>query len=94
MSMPEERVPDVTATLGAMVHSLREENEHMKLWVAKLPVRSKPSRKPLPAHLPREVHQHRVHTDHCPECGGALRVIGEDVSEVQWEKKTGSWPAS
>jgi transposase len=41
----------------------------------------KPARKPLPEHLPREqvVHQPACC---CPDCGGALRRIGEDVSEV------------
>ncbi len=46
------------------------------------PVRSKPSRRPLRAHLPREVELHTVDTHHCPDCGGQLRSIGEDVSEV------------
>jgi len=123
MPTQEQSVPEDTATLLAMVRSLREENEHLKLLVAKLqrmqfgrrsealdaeepqrslsldgqstpparplpqrsaekPARGKPSRNPLPAHLPREVHQHRVDTDHCPDCGGALRAISEDVSEV------------
>jgi len=41
----------------------------------------KPARRPLPEHLPREqvVHQPACA---CPDCGGALRRIGEDVSEV------------
>jgi transposase len=45
------------------------------------PAREKPARKPLPEHLPREqvVHQPACA---CPDCGGALRRIGEDVSEV------------
>ena len=120
--MQEESVPD-TATLLAMVRSLRDENEHRKLLVAKLQrmrfgrrsealntedpqrslsldgqitpparplpqkptedtARGKPLRKPLPAHLPREVQRHSVDAQHCPDCGGALRAIGEDVSEV------------
>jgi transposase len=122
MSMQQESAPD-TATLQAMVRSLRDENEHLKLLVAKLqrmqfgrrsevlnaedpqcslslggqitplatpppqqPVedtaRGKPSRKPLPAHLPREVQRHTVDAHRCPDCGGPLRSIGEDVSEV------------
>ena len=42
------------------------------------------TRKPLPDHLPREPHVHEPHTGvcSCPECGGALRRLGEDVSEV------------
>lgn len=41
-------------------------------------------RKPLPEHLPREPHVHEPSTGscNCPECGGSLRVLGEDVSEV------------
>jgi transposase len=45
---------------------------------------SKPVRKPLPDHLPREPHVHEPATGvcNCPECGGILRELGEDVSEV------------
>jgi transposase len=45
------------------------------------PPTEKPVRRPLPEHLPREqvVHQPACA---CPDCGGALRRIGEDVSEV------------
>ncbi|HEY0283134.1 MAG TPA: IS66 family transposase zinc-finger binding domain-containing protein, partial [Rhizomicrobium sp.] len=41
----------------------------------------KPARRPLPDHLPRE---EVVHVDACvcPKCGGELRQLGEDVSEV------------
>jgi transposase len=42
----------------------------------------KPSRKPLPAHLPREVVTHHPEQDGCPDCGGALRNFGEDVAEI------------
>ena len=43
--------------------------------------KSKPFRKPLPEHLPREVVTHLPAHDCCPDCGGALRQFGEDVSE-------------
>jgi hypothetical protein len=36
----------------------------------------------LPRHLPREVHTHPPKEKCCPECGGALRKLSEDVSEV------------
>ncbi len=42
----------------------------------------RPSRKPLPAHLPREVVTHLPGHDCCPDCGGALRNFGEDVAEM------------
>ena len=49
---------------------------------AQAPSRQKPVRKPLPAHLPRDVEHHHTETDDCPSCGGELRRIGEDVSEM------------
>src|SRR5277367_1908098 len=41
----------------------------------------KPVRRPLPEHLPREEVMHRA-AHVCPGCGGALRRIGEDVTET------------
>ena len=43
---------------------------------------AKPKRKPLPEHLPREVVEHLPAECTCPDCGGALKKLGEDVSEV------------
>jgi transposase len=47
-----------------------------------LVIASKPARRPLPEHLPRETHQHKPAATVCPDCGGALRPLGEDVSEM------------
>lgn len=41
----------------------------------------KPARRPLPDHLPREEVAHPAPCT-CPSCGGALRRIGEDVTET------------
>jgi transposase len=41
----------------------------------------KPARRPLPEHLPREEVRHRGART-CPNCGGALRRIGEEVTET------------
>jgi transposase len=41
----------------------------------------KPARRPLPAHLPRERIVHAAPSS-CPCCGGALRKLGEDVTET------------
>src|SRR5690606_16291188 len=43
--------------------------------------RQQPIRKPLPAHLPRDVALHQPASCQCPDCGGALRRIGEDIAE-------------
>jgi len=40
-----------------------------------------PVRRPLPEHLPRERVVHEPKCE-CPECGAAMRKIGEDISEV------------
>jgi len=46
------------------------------------PPKAKSVRRPLPEHLPREVHTHMPVQDACPDCGGELRKMGEDVSEI------------
>jgi transposase len=43
---------------------------------------AKPFRRPLPEHLPREVHTHIPGHQACPDCGGRLRELGEDVAEM------------
>lgn len=44
--------------------------------------RQRPARRPLPAHLPREVRTLSPKQEACPDCGGALKHLGEDVSEM------------
>jgi len=43
---------------------------------------AKRGRQPLPAHLPRETHKILPKQKACPDCGGALKLLGEDVSEI------------
>lgn len=45
-------------------------------------VRRKPARRPLPSTLPRETETIAPGHEACPDCGGKLRPLGEDVSEV------------
>jgi transposase len=42
----------------------------------------KPARRPLPAELPREIEMLQPKEDACPDCGGTLDRLGEDVSET------------
>ena len=49
---------------------------------AEHPRSAKPFRRPLPEHLPREVHTHMPDHAACPDCGGRLRELGEDVAEM------------
>ena len=43
---------------------------------------AKPARRPLPAHLPRETRKVLPKQEVCPDCGGQLKQLGEDVSET------------
>ena len=45
---------------------------------------ARPTRKPLPAQLPRVPHVHEPASgkSSCPQCGGSLRTLADDVSEV------------
>lgn len=49
---------------------------------AERPAPAKPFRRPLPEHLPREIHTHMPAHEACPDCGGRLRELGEDVAEM------------
>src|SRR5216683_1507804 len=39
-------------------------------------------RRSLPDHLPREVHTHLPQEESCSACGGTLKKLGEDISEM------------
>src|SRR5882762_6507929 len=43
---------------------------------------AKSTRRPLPAHLPRETRKVLPKQEACPDCGGKLKQLGEDVSET------------
>lgn len=43
---------------------------------------AKRARQPLPAHLPRETRKVLPKQEACPDCGGRLKSLGEDVSEM------------
>lgn len=44
--------------------------------------KAKPARRPLPENLPREINRREPKQKACPDCGGQLRLLGEDVTEV------------
>jgi transposase len=49
--------------------------------VAQAKAPKQPVRRPLPEHLPRETVRHEPEPG-CPDCGNALKQIGEDVAEM------------
>jgi transposase len=63
---------------GAAIVAELEQQQEQKLATP----RSKPTgRKPLPPELPRIEHRHEPESCQCGQCGTALTLIGEDVSE-------------
>lgn len=57
-------------------------NEALANETACIPGKKKPARRPLPAHLPRDIQTHAPQGDACPQCQGKLHYLGEDVSET------------
>ena len=57
-----------------------EESTQPPLRNRVLPLRRAP--RAFPAHLPRETVMHAPASCSCPDCGGAMRALGEDVSEM------------
>ena len=43
--------------------------------------KDKPKRRPIPDHIPRQEIELTTGDDDCAHCGGALRRLGEDVTE-------------
>jgi transposase len=56
--------------------------EHAAAASVARPIAARPFRRPLPEHLPREIHTHMPDHEACPDCGGRLRVLGENVAEM------------
>jgi transposase len=74
----DEKIAQLELTLEEL-----ETTEALTIPVVVSVPRDKPVRRPLPAHLPREaiVYEPRDSCS-CPDCGGAMRALGEDVSEM------------
>ena len=77
-----ERLDQALAQLELMLDDLHSTHAEA---VADRPPKAaakQPARRPLPAHLPRETQTHAPAETACPACGGTLKPLGEDVSEV------------
>jgi transposase len=55
---------------------------HTPAVSASVKAEAKPARQPLPAHLPRETRKILPKQEACPDCGGALKPLSEDISEM------------
>lgn len=67
--------------LELIVEDLEASQAQMDVPVRTSPPKTQPVRRPLPEHLPRETIVHAPEAG-CPECGSAMRQIGEDVAEM------------
>jgi transposase len=82
-----EKIDREIAQLELQLYELHEDEGHaattgpaaVQALIKETP--EKPYRKPLPDHLPREEEVHEPACT-CPSCGGAMRKLGEDVTEV------------
>ncbi len=82
-----EKIDREIAQLELQLDELHEDEGHaaatspaaVQALIRRAP--EKPYRKPLPDHLPREEEVHEPSCT-CPNCGGAMRRLGEDVTEV------------
>ena len=75
---------------GTLLDQLELQLEELETGATERAVRLEPTRprpaepksRALPAHLPRDVHLHHPETTLCPDCGGPLKPLGEDISEL------------
>lgn len=70
----DEASPATTPSLPA-AESTQEPPEKRALPLRRVP-------RAFPVHLPRETIVHEPTSCNCPNCGGAMRKLGEDVSEL------------
>lgn len=82
-----EQLDETIGQLELSLEELEAVRAERELAAAELPASDatpvkRPVRKPLPDHLPRETVEHAPADCCCPNCGGALKKLGEDVSET------------
>lgn len=75
------QIEQLELRLGELEQSRALEAESPKPSAAETAV-ARPARRPLPAHLRREVQTYLPQQKACPDCGGELKHLGEDVSEI------------
>lgn len=79
----ELRLEDLEAKHGpAMAAAAAENSGEATTSQSGMAPACKPVRRPLPKHLPREVVTRAPKETSCPSCGGELRHLGQDISEI------------
>lgn len=77
----DRQIAQLELRLGELEQSRAIEAESAKPSAAEQVV-TRPVRRPLPAHLRREVQTYSPPQKACPDCGGKLKHLGEDVTEI------------
>jgi transposase len=77
----DRQIAQLELRLGELEQSRAIEAEPAKPSAAEHVV-ARPLRRPLPAHLRREVQTYLPPQKACPDCGGKLKPLGEDVTEI------------
>ena len=75
------QIEQLELRLGELEQSRALEAESPRV-IAEETVAARPARRPLPAHLRREVQTYLPPQQACPDCGGKLKHLGEDVTEI------------
>ena len=76
-----EKIEREIAQLELQLEDIEESSSARIATVAPTTALSRPARRPLPDHLPREEVVHAPACA-CPDCGGPMRQLGEDSSEM------------
>jgi len=78
----ERQIEQLQLRLEALQMNDAETVAALPKTIARIEGMARSVRRPLPAHLPREVQTLLPQEEACPDCGGALHKLGEDVSEI------------
>lgn len=77
----ERQIEQLELRLGELEAS-RAESEARENAPVAMPIPLRPVRRALPGHLPRQERKILPKQKMCPDCGGELKHLGEDVSEI------------
>jgi transposase len=77
----DRQIEQLELRLGELEESRTKESRERETAAAERAV-ARPVRRSLPEHLPREVQTYLPKEEACPDCGGKLHRLGEDVSEI------------
>ena len=78
----QRQIEQLELRLEALEMNQAEKDAAQPRTTEKSKLAARPSRQPLPEHLPREVRTYLPKETACPDCGGALRKLGEEPSEI------------